>query len=204
MKFSKRATSIAEAIVVMTVVVLGIVGMYDIYNQSTRFSDSVEHRVKAIWIAREWIEWITNMRDTNWILFSTDYKNCWNTLNYQVSCIDNTTNSTDIVAGTYIIYQDTDNRWKLQTRPTYVNYLNTTTRNNYKVGYDTNWNYAQSTRISTNTQPLFTRRVVVSYDWWNSDKMLVDVIVEWMDSSSEWVKQVTLNTRLNNWKNKKF
>lgn len=200
MKYSKRATSIAEAIVVMTVVVLWIVGMYDIYNQSTRFSDWVEHRIKAISIAREWIEWVTNIRDTNWILFSTDYTNCWNTKNYQVSCIDNATNSTDITAGSYIIYQDSDNRWKLDPKATYVNYANSTSRNNYKVGYDTSKNYAQGSRISINTVPLFTRRVEISYDWWNSDKMIVDVIVEWMDSTSSAARQVKLSTRLNNWK----
>ena len=60
--------------------------MYKIYTESVRLSDLTAQRLQAIQIAREGIEAVENIRNTNWILYSADYKNCWNTLNYNEAC----------------------------------------------------------------------------------------------------------------------
>jgi hypothetical protein len=68
--------------------------MYNIYGSSIKLSNSTENKITAISIAREGIEAITNIRDTNNLLFKADLKNCWNVLNYNANCIgDNTTNN---------------------------------------------------------------------------------------------------------------
>lgn len=33
------------------------------------------------------MEAVENIRDTNWIKFSSDYENCWKVKNYDVGCI---------------------------------------------------------------------------------------------------------------------
>jgi hypothetical protein len=61
---------------------------------------------------------LTNIRNTNVLLFSADLENCWNTLNYDVNCINNTGTGTDIQNNTsFIIYKESDDRWKLQEKP---------------------------------------------------------------------------------------
>jgi hypothetical protein len=46
-----------------------------------------ESRIKAINLAREGVEGITNLRNTNWLRFSSDQTNCWRILGYQSGCI---------------------------------------------------------------------------------------------------------------------
>ncbi len=53
MKFSKKATSIIEAMIVMTIVVSGVVSMYLIYERSIRFSENIKNKSQAVNIARE-------------------------------------------------------------------------------------------------------------------------------------------------------
>ncbi len=55
--------------------------------ESVRLSDLTAQRLQAIQIAREGVEAVENIRNTNWILYAADYKNCWNTLDYNNSCI---------------------------------------------------------------------------------------------------------------------
>jgi hypothetical protein len=50
-------------------------------------SNNLDMKIQAIQIAREGIEAMTNIRDTNWKMLSTDNKNCWNTLNYDTNCV---------------------------------------------------------------------------------------------------------------------
>ncbi len=61
-------------------------------------------RVQAINIAREGIEAVENIRDTNWLKFSSDIENCWKTFNYDHSCIGNTT-PPSISDGDYTLYR---------------------------------------------------------------------------------------------------
>jgi len=84
MFLTKKATSIVEVMVIMLILVTWIVWMYKVYSESENLSTSTKNKITAIQIAREWIEAMKNIRDTNWILFSTNTENCWNTLNYKI------------------------------------------------------------------------------------------------------------------------
>lgn len=61
--------------------------MFGILNSSQRLANTTGNRIQAIQIARDGIESMTNIRDTNWVKFPVDYENCWNTLNYDGLCI---------------------------------------------------------------------------------------------------------------------
>lgn len=211
MKFSKKATSISEALVVMLIIVSWTVWMYQIYMESMKLSDSTKNKIQAIWIAREWIEAFSNIRDTNWLLFWSDYQNCWNTLNYNTLCIWNSDISYDILQGSYIIFKDNDNRWKLNNTITWdfstVNY-----KEKNKVWYDSDWFYTQSwTLITSQIVPFFTREIKIEYiedtNWLNSinsndEKLKVTSLVYWVDRSSTKPHKVELSTILSNYKNK--
>jgi len=214
MKSSKKATSIVEAMVVMLIVVSWVVWMYTVFNESQQLSNTSANKIQAIQIAREWIEAMKNIRDTNWILYWSDTKNCWNTLNYQSNCVWASTpfTATDIEHDTsYKIYQDTDNRWKLKDEtPPADGFKNSWYRTNFKVWLDINWFYTQSWGLidSTNPlKPLFTREIKIKYidtNWWtansNDEKMQVTSLVQWVDSASTQAHKVEFTTILTNWK----
>ena len=207
-----KATSIAESLVIMLIVVTWVVWMYRIFSESTKLSNTTKNRIEAIQIAREWIEAMTNLRDTNWILYSADNRNCWNTTNYNNNCIWNTgrsttVGSTDIWPWSYIIYKDSNDRWSIFSKTT-GNYNTTVYKNDFKVTKDSDWFYTQT--WWTEFKPVFTREMKITYpentNWdsfidSNDEKMKIISLVQWSDSSSEKAHKVELETILSNWKN---
>lgn len=199
MILSKKWTSIVEALIVMLIVVTWVVWMYNIYNNSMRVSESSSNRVRAIAIAREWIEAMTNIRDTNWLLFSANNTNCWNTLNYDWSCI---TADIEISSWSYMIYKNLNDRWYLSWITLNWNYSTWTYKNDFRIKLDNNWFYTQSGW--TNFLPWFTREIKISYATWETSpyqKMNVESIVRWTDNArNSWNYEVKLSTLLTNWK----
>lgn len=203
-QLNKKATSIAEALVVMLIIVTWVTWMYNILKKSTDLTTSVENKIKAIQIARQWIEAFTNIRDTNWILFSSDYKNCWNVLNYNSNCIWNATNANDIANNwSYVIYKDSNSRWKLASKATWI-YSNATYINNFRVWLDSGWIYTQTWTLN-NLTPFFTRELKITYTWNNSNNsdLTVKSIVQRLDWTSTQPHKVEFSQKLTNWKSKK-
>lgn len=68
-----------------------------------KLASSTESRIQAINIAREGIEAVENIRNTNWIKFSSDLENCFDVADYDSSCIGSalapklTTNAAKVV-----------------------------------------------------------------------------------------------------------
>jgi len=87
MKKTKKATSILEAMIVLLIIIVWVTWLYDIFNASQKLSNTTKNRIEAIEIAREWIEAMKNIRDTNWLMFGWDKTNCYNTLNYDSGCV---------------------------------------------------------------------------------------------------------------------
>jgi len=218
MKISKKATSIVEAMIVILIVSMWVVWMYKIFFNATNLIDSTANKIQAISIAREWIEAMTNIRDTNWLILWADFKNCWNVLNYKSGCIwaASPATSTDIPVWSYTIYKDIDNNWKLN-KLTSWNYSNNTYRINYRVWITWSWFFTQ-TWITNNLKPVFTREIKIEYsentstdiNWniipnWidsNDEKMKVTSLVQWKDRHWTNIHEVKFETILSNWKNK--
>ena len=193
--------------VIMLIIVTGVVGMYNIYNESVRLSDLTAQRLQAIQIAREWIEALENIRNTNWILYASDYQDCWNTLNYQSGCIpDINLTTTDIVAGSYLLYQNADSRWQLDRVDPAASDFSPEYREDFEVFRDDNGFYTQdgsSNTLVTKTPltPIFTREIQIRYPSDSNDSsMNVASIVKW-DGRADNVHTVELNLNLTNWKN---
>lgn len=201
MKFSRSGTTIIESIVVMMIVVIWVVWMYNIFINSQNVALSTSHRVQAISMAREWIEGLMNIRDTNWLLFAANTGNCWHTFNYNWNCIISASWSTMIQSGSYIIYQnDTNNRWFLSWVTT-GNYSDINYRNRFRVNIWSGWLYTQS--WWENFNPLYTREIKISYEdnIFPPQKMKVESIVRWTDSArNSWNYEIVLDTILTNWK----
>lgn len=192
---SKKATSIVEVMVIMLIIVVWTVWMYSIFGQWQKLSITTSNRIQAIQISREWLEAMINIRDSNYLLYSANYKDCWNTINYDTNCVSWTPNN--IRAGSYKIFQWNDSKWYLSWFSSWL-YSDTTYRNNFKVWIDSNWLYTQS--WWTDTKPLFTREIKVSYP--QTDEMKLTSLVQWTDSSKQWALKVELSTTITNFKNK--
>lgn len=198
MKKNKFWTTIVEAMVVMLIVIIWIMWMFTIYSKSQNLSTTTQNRLTAIDIAREWIEAMTNIRDTNWMLFASNTDNCWNVIDYNSSCI---TASDDILQWSYIIYNDSDNRWRLFSKSTW-SYSSAPYRTAFEVKKDSLWFYSQSWSSLTTFKPVFTREIKISYtDSTPHKTMNVQSIVRWSDpSKTSWNYEVKLETILTNWK----
>lgn len=208
MKLSNSWTSVIESMIVMLIVTIWIVWTYTIYTNSMKISDSTSYRIQAISIAKDGIESITNIRDTNWILFWANIDNCWNTYNYNWACItaDWTPSYeyTYISTWSYIVYKDIDDRFILSWATNLIsslNYKDLNYRNYFKVQKDILWFYTQS--WGTSFLPTFTREIKISYpDNLNPPQsMKVESIVRWADSSKpSWNYEIKLENTLTNWK----
>ena len=209
MNKNKKATSIIEAIVMILILLIWILGLFNIYTKSYNLSTSTKNKIEAIEIAREWIEAMENIRNTNWILLWADSKNCWNVSNYNNDCVWDNWSTHDITNWMYKIYTDANWRWTL-TKSSWLtskNYSDSNYRNFFRVNVDTNWLYTQS--WWTTFAPLYTREINISYpedtnwDWTNNsndEKMQINSIVMWVDSHWSSAHIVDLESMLTNWK----
>ncbi|MDD3793674.1 MAG: hypothetical protein PHI37_02595 [Candidatus Gracilibacteria bacterium] len=209
MKKSKIATTIVEAMVVTIIVVLGLTGVYTIYSSSIKLSTQTENKIQAIQIAREGIEAVTNIRDTNGLLFGSNIDNCWKVLDYNNNCLLGTTGFNNIVDnGDYRVYRDINNRWILESALASIgnSFTNINYKNFYKIYLDSNGLYTHST--GNDTKILYTRQIKTRYLNPNTglvqatatDGLLITSIVRWSDSSSSELNEVKLETILTNYK----
>jgi hypothetical protein len=76
---------------------------------SLRNMTNAKSRIIAINIAREGVEAVRSIRDTNWLRFSDSRRDCWNHMPGTSNC----DGSSPILPGTYIVYKHTDESWRL-------------------------------------------------------------------------------------------
>ena len=68
-------------------------------------------------MARESLEIVENIRDTNWIKLSSDYRACYDVLNYDINCIGSATGVVNTVDrmynGSYLPTVRSNGAWTL-------------------------------------------------------------------------------------------
>lgn len=106
-----KGETLAETIIALSVLAIGITIASTIIVNSMRNLQNAKNRVVAVNIAREGIEAMRSIRDSNWLLYSDRRRSCWNHDPSAGACTDG---SDPILPGTYIIYKHSDGSWRLQ------------------------------------------------------------------------------------------
>lgn len=200
-----------ELMVMMAMMWIGISSMLWVIWSGVDFAKSTEDNIKAINLAREWIEWMTNLRDTNWLRFSSDKRNCWKSLNYNGSCIGDNSFAGFINTGSYILYLS-NWVWFLSGTTAFPSFSWGTDWSTYKSIYqvwiDTDGYFSQTGSIpgnicnsglQVNCSTIFTREIQISVPWTSTGTISVVSIVRFFWKRSQ---EVRLETTLTNWKSK--
>lgn len=194
-------STLIEVMAMLIIVSLTLTTMYYTLMQSIQFAQDTEARIKAINIAREGIEGMINIRNTNWLRYSSDRANCWNTLNYSGSCIGGAGTS-KIDDWDYKIY----NRnwlWELSKETTAVLdefYRIGITSDGWYSGsgnYDTNKNcqLTANNSQSRDCKTIFKRKIVISNA--TNSWLTATANVSWQLYQP---RKVSLSIDITNWK----
>lgn len=187
--------------IMLSVITLALTTMFVVLTQTINFSYDTESRIKAVNLAREWIEAVTNIRNTNWLRFSSDRKNCWDSKNYSNACFNPSTGASTnkINANEEYILISKNWAWELWTslnKDVYVNwswtYYQWTTSGPTILCKNTKNNNSQS----TNCKSPFQREIKITKK--NNDSMDVAVTVTWFNGFGK--RKVELTSTLTNWK----
>lgn len=81
MRHAKPAESLIETMIAITVIVLATTAAMSVLRTSTDGNEIIGKKVVAMNLAMEGFEALRNIRDTNYLLFSSDPDECWNALN---------------------------------------------------------------------------------------------------------------------------
>lgn len=107
-----RGETLAETIIALSVLAMGITIASTVVLNSMRNMAAAKQRVVAVNIAREGIEAVRGIRDTNWLLYSDRRRQCWNhDPGAAVPCSDG---ANPIVPGVYVVYKHApEGSWRL-------------------------------------------------------------------------------------------
>lgn len=104
------AESLIETLVSITVIVISTTAALTVMRTALQGNQVIEKKIQAINLAEEGFEVLRNLRDTNYLLFSSDAENCWNKLNVSDVSECSTSSATRIRAGTtYYFVRDFTN-----------------------------------------------------------------------------------------------
>ncbi len=195
----KNGASLIEIMAMIAVLGLAVTAMFSTVIGGIYFARDSENRIKAINLAREGIEWVTNLRNTNWLRFSSDQTNCWKVQWYVSSCIGDSASTTTRLSNASYILTNTNWAWYL---------TGTTTGSGLWIDsngyYMASWATSPVCNISltTNCRSPFTREIRITNATnigANSGSMTVTAVVDWYEKRPQ---NVTLSTTLTNWKSK--
>lgn len=202
-------STMIELMAVLAIMGLGIAALLQTIAGWLYYAKDTENNIKAINLAREGIEWMINIRDTNWLRFSSDKANCWKVDWYLAACIGNANygNNTvglnnNVQSGSYVIYSQ-NGAWFLSgatVDPSWDTY-----KNNFSVGIDSAGFYTQTGIVSTpcssflqaSCKTVFAREIQIAYTTTQTGTMQVTSTVKWLDRRPQ---SVVIDTVLTNWK----
>lgn len=111
----QRGESIIESLIGITIIAVVLGGIGALFSDNIKLNQSNENKVIAINLAREGIEAVRFVRDSNWLIYSNDRRVCWNN-NTDAVCDDNDNDGiTDTpLNGNYnAVMNPTDFTWSL-------------------------------------------------------------------------------------------
>ncbi|MBN2087586.1 hypothetical protein JW758_04515 [Candidatus Peregrinibacteria bacterium] len=106
---NKRGETILETVIAVSILAIGVTLSSTLMASSLRNMNSSKSRVIAVNIAREGIEAVRNIRDTNWLKYSSQLRECWNhmpqDITDDVTCYEPCDGENPIPPGDYIVYK---------------------------------------------------------------------------------------------------
>ncbi len=108
-----RGDSILEVVIATALLSTVLIATFSILDRAVRTNANVKNRIIALNIAREGIEAVRNIRDTNWLKYSGDRRGKWlclDTTGDPNSCLNTTTGNTidSGDTGTYYLVEFND------------------------------------------------------------------------------------------------
>ena len=221
LQHSSRWNSIIEVMVAILIVTIGVMWAYEIVFRGQTLATTTENRVRAINIAREGLEIVENIRDTNWIKLSSDTLSCYDVLDYNVTCIGAWTGSVAgldrMDSGSYITLRNANGTWTLKKVASPVSVPNTsdanylTARNAYLAQFpvyqDSNglvtqtWSYVDrcvpSKMINCNTG--YSREIIITRPT-DYSTINAEVVVTWVETARKEPLVIRIPYTLYNWK----
>ncbi len=213
---NKKGETITETIIALSILAIGITLSSTLMASSLRNINVSKNRFIAVNIAREGIEAMRNIRDTNWLKFSSSRRTCWNHSPQADPATDNCidvdsdgVSDNAIELGDYIIYKDEDHRWRLADATTgsapVIDHTPLFTVDIDEDGESDMYNHSPdliSDALGTTPQPtVFKRKITIEYlqdDGTEGDvdnnRMRVTSAVSWFRSGIE--RTVELKTHL--------
>lgn len=105
-----RGETLTETIIALSILAISITVASTVILNSMRNLTVAKQRVIAVNIAREGVEALRAIRDTNWLLYSDKRRQCWNN-DPEVSPCDGLN---PILPGYYVVYKADDETWQLE------------------------------------------------------------------------------------------
>jgi type II secretory pathway pseudopilin PulG len=193
-----------ELMASLAILSLGITALLQTLWGGILYANDTENNIKAINIAREWIETVINIRDTNWLRFSSDRTHCWIVKDYDATCIGDLTPA-EIGSWTYTVVW-ANWAWYLSWVASGVDPIGNwpVYKEQFKVGVDAEWFYTQtgvssigcSSERTKDCLTSFTREIYIMVSWWTVN---VQSIARW---NLERPRSVTIQSTLTNWKSR--
>jgi len=162
--FWKRGESFTETMISIFILTSGLVAAGGLIMAAINTAGNIKEKIIAINLAREGIETVRNVRDTNWLKYSANLRECWNWQETNGSCSEAIGNGAYninklIQPGFYTIDFDGNNyKWILDNYVSKANWANTnwetTVLKNNLAGFYTH---------SGNRKTQYQRRIEIKY-----------------------------------------
>lgn len=85
--FNKRGETLIEVLLAIIILLVGVTSAIKLFNFINTQRQVTAERIIATNLAREGLEAVRNIRDTNWLRFAGEIRKCWNLKNPQ-NCND--------------------------------------------------------------------------------------------------------------------
>lgn len=207
MRHANPAESLIETLIAITVIVLATTAAMSVLRTSTNGNEIIGKKVIAMNLALEGFEALRNLRDTNYLLFSSDPDECWNKIN--ATDVSTCSTATEITDGyTYYLTRsfttDPFFKWTLSRQTTGAQgYLSLF---DLDIDGGSDWEsqmYAQSTIATSSTitstavnRRLFRRLITIDYPSASSDYYDATITITWTDHGQ--TKTLTLTRSIAN------
>lgn len=161
-KLKFRGETLAEVLVAIGILGVVLVTSLLLVNRGIGTNVSVKNKIIAINIAREGIEGVRNIRDTNWLKYSGDRRNKWLYKQYQIEgggtgSVGNGVNESfalDFDGSEFTLF-DPDEQNKLDLSDPSGDW------SKYRLYKDSNKRYTHDNNSGTNPATIFYRQIIL-------------------------------------------